>query len=107
MIEVWRRECLHTSIMQRKIYLLTKPRLDILYKEWLSHCKTVALSSLASLPLLAMEVVYFSGGKRDVSLVQLWELQKPDDVTICVFYRCNQLPPTDIFDLLLCLCASV
>jgi len=42
-----------------------------------------------------------------VFLVPLRELQKPDDVLICVFDRCNQLPPTEIFDPLLCLCASV
>ncbi len=38
---------------------------------------------------------------------RLRELQKPDDVPICVFYRCNQLPSTDIFNLLQCVCASV
>jgi len=51
--------------------------------------------------------IYFSGGKIDVSLVQLRLLHQPDDVAICVFYRCNQLTTTDIYDLLLCLCASV
>ncbi len=54
-----------------------------------------------------MEVVSFSSRKRDVSLVPLRELKKPDAVPICVFDPCNQLPPTDIFDLLLCVCASV
>jgi len=34
-------------------------------------------------------------------------LNKPDDVTVCVSYRCNQLTPADILDLLLCSCASV
>ncbi len=70
--------------------------------------KLEAPRSLVSLPLLAMEVVSFSGGKRAVSLVPLRELlQKPDDVPICVFDPCNQPPSTDIFDLLLCVCASV
>ncbi len=54
-----------------------------------------------------MEVVSFSSRKRDVSLVPLRELQKPDDVPICVFDRGNQPPPTDICDLLLRVCASV
>src|SRR6266851_6981808 len=42
-----------------------------------------------------------------LSLVPLRKLQKPDDVPIGVFDPCNQLPPTDICDLLLCVCASV
>src|SRR5260370_1138347 len=33
-----------------------------------------------------------------LSLVPLRKLQKPDDVPICVFDPCNQLPPTDICD---------
>lgn len=34
-------------------------------------------------------------------------LNKPGDIPICVFDQGNQLAPTDILNLLLCLCASV
>ena len=39
--------------------------------------------------------------------MHLRRLDKPDDVTVRVSYRCNQLAPSDIFDLLLHLRASV
>ena len=36
-----------------------------------------------------------------------WIVSRGSDGIVCVLYRCNQLAPTEIFDLLLYVCASV
>ncbi len=48
-----------------------------------------------------------SSFSNDSPLAQLGFLNKPGDVTVCVFYSRSQLTPTDIFDVLLHLRAGV